>query len=136
VSAEPAEDGPVTRAADGSWLMWAHEHGTYQNIGARWWVKIHGLPYPIVPVTVTEVGRDSPDGTHWGWIRGDRDGGRPVMIWAHWGAFGMQFPYGVTIEEERGTGRVVRLRITPRDDPEQTRTTQNGTEHQPAEWTQ
>ena len=98
--------------------MWAHErNGGYQNIGARWWVEIHGLPDPVVPVTVAEVEHGSADGTHWGWIdAGGRHEGRPVMIWAFRGAFKAQFPYGPEAEEERGKGRVVRLRITRRED--------------------
>jgi len=105
-----------------TWPMWAYDrelHGRreYQNIGERWWVEIHGLPDPVVPVTVTEVPLDSPEGTHWGWIEqpgrpGVRDASTPVMIWAHRGTFNIQFPYGPKIEEEHGKGRVVRLRIT------------------------
>lgn len=103
-----------------TWPMWAHERTLkdrteYQNIGERWWVAIHGLPDPVVPVTVTEVEQDSPEGTHWGWIEAeDRNDGKPVMIWAHRGAFDMQFPYGPKIEEDHGKGRIVRLQITPR----------------------
>jgi hypothetical protein len=99
-----------------SWDLWAHARkGSYQHIGEKWWVEIHQLPDPVVPVTVTLVDKDAPDGTHWGWIDATgRDHGRPVMIWAFRGAFDMQFPYGPEAEEERGKGRVVRLRITER----------------------
>jgi hypothetical protein len=99
-----------------TWHLWAHDHkGGYQHIGDKWWVEIHGLPDPVVPVAVTEVAAGSPDGTHWGWIDSDdtrQADGRPVMIWAFRGAFDAQFPYGPGAEEKAGRGRVVRLRIT------------------------
>lgn len=116
----------------GTWPMWAHDctpkdRHAYQNIGERWWVEIHGLPDPVVPVLVAEVERDSPEGTHWGWIDASgRDAGKPVMIWAHRGAFDMQFPYGPKIEEEHGKGRVVRLRITARQITENEESALNG----------
>jgi hypothetical protein len=96
--------------------MWAHDRkGQYQNIGDKRWVELHGLPDPVVPVTVAEVAADAADGTHWGWIwAADRGSGRPVMIWAFRGAFDVQFPYGPDAEAEAGKGRVVRLRITRR----------------------
>jgi hypothetical protein len=98
--------------------MWAHDgKGAFQHIGDKWWVELHGLPEPVVPVTVTEVDGGSPDGTHWGWIAAGRD--KPVMIWAFEGAFGAQFPYGVRAEEEAGKGRAVRLQITRREVPEE-----------------
>jgi hypothetical protein len=108
---------------DTEWDMWAHDyHGqhqrSYQHIGEKWWVEIHGLPDPVVAVRVTEVETDSPDGTHWGWIDAGKESGPPCMIWAHRGAFDMQFPYGTEAEQERGKGRVVRLRITAREDSE------------------
>lgn len=101
----------------GTWPMWAHDcDGEYQHIGDKWWVEIHGLPDPVVPVAVTEVEADSPDGTHWGWIDASGcDDGKPVMIWAFRGAFDAQFPYGPRAEVEAGRGRVVRLRITARE---------------------
>jgi hypothetical protein len=77
---------------------------------------MHGLPSPVVPVLVTEVASDSPDGTHWGWINADRVPAVPCMIWAFRGAFDAQFPYGPEIEVECGKGRVVRLRIARRED--------------------
>lgn len=100
-----------------SWDLWAHARkGSYQHIGDKWWVEIHGLPDPVVPVNVVLVDKDAADGTHWGWIDAtDRHGdGRPVMIWTFRGAFDAQFPYGPEAEEKRGKGRVVRLRITER----------------------
>ena len=100
-----------------AWPMWAHDrNGQYQHVGEKRWVEIHGLPDPVVPVTVTEVADDAPDGTHWGWIWADRelDHGQPCMIWAFRGAFDAQFPYGPDAEVKAGKGRVVRLRITGR----------------------
>ena len=99
-----------------SWDLWAHARkGTYQHIGQKWWVEIHQLPDPVVPVTVTLVGDDAPDATHWGWVSASGQGrGRPEMIWATRGAFDAQFTYGPEAEEKRGKGHVVRLRITER----------------------
>jgi hypothetical protein len=97
--------------------MWAHDrNGQYQHPGDKWWVEIHGLPDPVVPVLVAEVAVDSPDGTHWGWIDNNRQPARPCMIWASRAAFDVQFPYGPRAEEEAGKGRIVRLRITAREE--------------------
>ena len=113
----------ITRYDDGmaetTWDMWAHDrNGEYQHLGDKWWVDIHGLPDPVVPVTVTEVPDDAPDGTHWGWLDfqppGQAAAPVPQMIWAFRGAFDAQFPYGPDAEVRAGKGRVVRLRITPR----------------------
>jgi hypothetical protein len=103
----------------GIWDMWAHDRGDrFDNPGEKWWVELHGLPYPVVPVTVTEVAGDAPDATHWGWIdakgSASRLAGVPCMIWASKAAFGAQFPYGVAAEVAAGKGQVVRLRITAR----------------------
>ena len=107
---------PDEQDADGSWPMWAHDRkGEYQNIGEKWWVELHGLPDPVVPVSVAEVADNAPDATHWGWIWADHGTGRPEMIWAFRGAFDAQFPYGPDAEVEAGEGRVVRLRITERE---------------------
>jgi hypothetical protein len=117
----------------GSWGMWAHDcNGEYQHPGNKWWVEIHGLPDPVVPVTVTEVPDNAPDGTHWGWIESKQAAAvynraanpRPCRIWAFRGAFDMQFPYRPAAEVAAGKGRVVRLRVTAREDsdrPEQER---------------
>ena len=112
----------VAAQGNGPWEMWAHHHrGEFQNIGDRWWVEIHYLPDPVVPVLVAEVPLDSAEGTHWGWIDAPdqlsaREDGRPTMIWAFRCAFDAQFPYGPKAEEELGKGRVVRLRITAREE--------------------
>jgi hypothetical protein len=102
--------------------MWAHDRGgRYDNPGEKWWVEIHGLPYPVVPVTVTEVAGDAPDATHWGWMDApgstSRLAGVPCMIWASKASFGAQFPYGVADAVAAGQGYVVRLRITAREIP-------------------
>ena len=110
----------------GPWLMWAHQYkgGGLFNIGGRWWVEIHGLPDPVVPVLVTEVADDAPDATHWGWVESESTAAvygrevrtRPCMMWPHLTPFSMQFPYGPDAEVKAGKGRVVRLKITRRED--------------------
>jgi hypothetical protein len=98
-----------------AWRMHCHVTATgFQNFGERWWVAIHGLPHPVVEVDVAEVAKEDPAGTHWGWIRADKD--VPGMIWQHRGAFNAQFPYGPKAEEERGKGRVVRLAVRKSED--------------------
>jgi hypothetical protein len=97
--------------------MWAHDHRHgYQHIGEKWWVEIHGLPDPVVAVHVAEVAEDSPDGTHWGWMDARKESEPPSMIWAFRGAFDACFPYGPDLEVEHGKGRIVRLRITAREE--------------------
>jgi hypothetical protein len=117
----------VTGRDPGPWPMWAHDrNGEYQNPGEKWWVEIHGLPDPVVPVTVTEVADGDPGGTHWGWIESEAAAAfyrrephdEPCMIWAFRGAFDVQFPYGPAAEVKAGKGRVVRLRITARQEEE------------------
>lgn len=92
------------------WRMHAHnDGGVYTNLGARPWVELHGLPYPIVPVAVREVTDDDPAATHWGWLR--TGGDTPSMIWPSHAQFSVCFPYGYRAEEEAGRGRMVRLAV-------------------------
>lgn len=52
------------------WRMHAHDrHGTFYDLGARPWVELHGLPYPIVEVDVRLVADDDHAATHWGWLK-------------------------------------------------------------------
>ena len=92
------------------WKMWAHEidgidgRKEYHHCGAKWWVELHGLSSPVVPVVMTE----DEKGTWLGWIEtGTTD---PTMVW-HERVFEICFPYGSKIEVESGKGRVVRLSI-------------------------
>ncbi len=98
------------------WRMWAHlyDNGELHNLGERWWVEIHGLPDPIVPVDVVEVQADDPSATHWAWMDGDRD--EPQMVYPRESLFSMCFPYGVQAEVDAGRGRVVRLAVMEVDD--------------------
>lgn len=93
------------------WRMHAHDdNGTLFHIGDRRYVELHGLRLPIVEVTVTEVGHDDPDGTHWGWL--DVKESEPCMIWPSRSQYDMCFPYGPRAEEEAGKGRTLRLAVT------------------------
>lgn len=96
-----------------TWEMYAHrmkrndpvkgEETFHMNFGDERWVKFHGLPYPIVRVTLTE---DS-EGEYLGWLPAEKDVPRmlqPAKL------FNMQFPYGSKVEEESGRGEVLRLR--------------------------
>ena len=73
-------------------------------------MRAHGQePEPVLLV-------EDPDGPYYGWLYGsDRPGRGPVMVQPHPGLFEMQFPYGSAAEVERGAGRVVRLRLEPRE---------------------
>jgi len=39
----------------GTWRMFAHErNGSFEHLGERWWVEIHGLPDPIAEVELED----------------------------------------------------------------------------------
>ena len=98
--------------SDGQWRMWAHRYddGKYYDLGEKWWVEIHGLPYPIVEVDVREVGDDDPSATHWAWMKtGETE---PLFAHPYRGGLTICFTYGVEIEVKNGKGRVVRLAVT------------------------
>jgi hypothetical protein len=115
-----------------TWELWAHrfESGELWHIGALPWVKIHGLPHPIVPVLVEEVLGDpyAPGVTHYGWQdaegHGYRHGAAPMMIQVRSGTdpsrammlLDMCFAYGLQAEVKRGRGSVVALRVTERQE--------------------
>lgn len=99
----------TTSALPSSWDLWAHDKQKYfSNIGDKRWVELHGLPYPIVPVTVAVA----PDGAYWGWI--DKDGTRPTMIWGTEAQYRVCFPARPEELEQMGRGRTVRLSIVKR----------------------
>lgn len=92
-----------------TWQMYALLYGEARlgTVGALHYVKAHGLPQPIVPVTVSE----SPGGEFLGWIATGEESPRmiqPVRL------FEMQFPYGSRAEVRAGRGKVVRLDVVPR----------------------
>lgn len=100
----------------GTWSVHAYrEDGRrgiyYSTIGPKPWVALHGLSAPIVPVAVTEVGADDPEATHWGWIDAGSDTPAWALVWPSRAQYEVCFPYGVLLEEERGKGRTVRLRV-------------------------
>lgn len=103
------------------WRMFAHQQGdALTNVGPRFYVELHGLPYPIVEVEVRRVSDEKADdqgaATHWGWLASGE--AEPSMMWPWWGAFSMCFPYGPKAEVEAGNGEIVRLHISVADVPE------------------
>lgn len=92
--------------------MWAGIHerdATFVHIGARWYTEAYGHDDPV-EVTVTE----HPDGPYWAWLDARHpDGDYPEMIQAYASLYGMQFPAGAALEEERGRGRTIRVTIEP-----------------------
>lgn len=99
-------------AAPRTWHMYANDDGDGRlaELGEHWWVEMHGLGLPIVPVRVTEVAGDDPVATHWGWLWQGKT--VPEMIWGSKAAYRTQFTYGPKAEEERGRGRTLRLAVT------------------------
>ena len=86
--------------------MFAHDYGkNFRHIGSEGYVKAHLLSDPIVPVIVTE----DPSGMYWGWMDAGSD--KPCMIWPTETAFRICFPCKPEDKEERGDGRIVRLRV-------------------------
>jgi hypothetical protein len=103
-----------------TWKMWAHDEGDgFSHIGEKWWVEIHYLDEPVVPVVVTE----SEDGTYWGWLENEREkkypwkylGEKeyPSMIQGHYDMLVVCFGAESAIQScvEKGEGRVVQLDI-------------------------
>lgn len=91
------------------WRMWGNEIPIdggfeYHHCGERWWVEMHGLTEPVVPVVLTE----SKKGKFLGWI--DTGSDTPCMI-HHEKIFEICFPYGSKAEVDLGRGKVVRLEI-------------------------
>lgn len=97
---------------DGQWRMFAHRYddGLLYNLGEKWWVEIHGLSEPVVTVDVREVEDDSPEGTHWAWIKTGES--EPLFSHPYRGGLEICFTYGSKVEVERGKGRIVRLAVT------------------------
>jgi len=118
-------------------MMYAHcnARGQLMHIGTRRFVELHDLPDPIVPVLVEEIEGDpkTPEVTHYGWQEFDRphgaDKGLPCMIQVRCGSTEQQlqmpwmilnicFPYGMKLEVDHGSGRMLALRITERTEDE------------------
>lgn len=92
------------------WEMYAYKcegkNGTFfEHPGNKWWVELFHLDEPIVKIRLTA----DPEGQYWGWL--DKGKTKPCMIWPSEAQFSMCFPYGYKLEEERGAGKVVRLKI-------------------------
>lgn len=85
------------RVRDGAWV--------YANFGAERRLRMVHPNTPVVPVTLVE----DPAGSHWGWIADGED--QPGIIQPTEHQFEAQFPYGWRAEQERGHGRMVRLRV-------------------------
>lgn len=73
-----------------SWDLWAHESkGLFWHVGSKWFVEIHRMDYPIVPVAVATDPKE--------------------ML------FEMCFSNGSKSYVAAGRGQVVRLSIQKRD---------------------
>lgn len=80
----------------------------------RWWVELHGVNEPIVPVRLRERTQDDPPSPYWGWV-GAECPQQYEMVWPAEVLLDMCFPYGPKAEEERGRGRKVNLVVTEVD---------------------
>lgn len=58
---------------------------------------------------------EDPNGTYWGWEDAEKPG-RFSMIWPSFVQLQVCFPYGIDIEEKKGKGRRVQLRVDLIDD--------------------
>ncbi len=110
-----------------------YESGELWHVGARGWVKLHGLDHPLVAVLAEEILGDpyASAVTHYGWqyAEGSRYSHRdaPTMIQVRTGNdpkdpkralmfLNMCFPYGLDIAIKNGDGDVVAMRITERQE--------------------
>ncbi len=76
----------------------------------QWWVEIHGVNKPIVPLRVRERIDGDPESNYWGWL----DTKKPdtyTMIWPSKMQLDMCFPYGPDAETALGRGRCVNLMV-------------------------
>jgi hypothetical protein len=90
-----------------SWEMFAHDvNGVFMHMGARRYVELHGLSYPIVGVKLTT----DLQGDYWGWL--ETGATVPNMIWPSEAQLRICFPYGPEAEALRGRGKVYRFNIT------------------------
>ena len=118
-----------------TWKLWAYryESGKLWHVGARGWVKLHGLDHPLVAVLAEEIlgDRYASEVTHYGWQYAEgsryRHDDTPTMIQVRTGDdpkdpkralmfLDMCFPYGVAAAVKSGDGNIVALRITERQE--------------------
>lgn len=100
-------------------MVWhAHERQrsgrtTYWHVSPNaWWVRLNDATKPVVEVNAVEVSdADATDADYWGWLRAGKD--VPTMIFPSLNLLRICFPYDISVEVDKGKGRVVRLRITP-----------------------
>jgi len=100
-----------------SWELYAHKYpnNIFMHVGSLNFVKAHMLDEPIIKVLI-EL---EDNGKYWGWIYNPdykdsmyRKDGIPQMIWPSKNQVEMCFVYGIKAEEDRGKGKLVRLKIT------------------------
>lgn len=121
----------IKQAADfhplvpGPWALWAEQRigdnseVTYHHVGSRDWTGLFGSHEPTCPVWVEE----DAEGEYWGWMDSSVDHAYPHMIWQAELLLEMCFAGGSkacqTALEDRGhIGRIVRLNIRLRSDPD------------------
>jgi hypothetical protein len=115
-----------------TWELWAYRYANGQllHIGDRWWVELHQLQSPLVPVLIEEVSGDpyAPEVTHYGWRYAEgllQHEDVPTMIQIRLktdpsdskharALLDMCFSHGCDVAIARGDGNVVPLRITER----------------------
>ena len=109
-----------------TWNFYAHAiRGTYQHIGSKQWVELHGSPHLVVSVIAEEWIGDArdPTVTHYGWESWSNPG-NVTMIYPRssgredlvpWLLLEMCFPAGMQAEIQGCEGRMIALRIEQRD---------------------
>lgn len=104
-------------------VYYAHRYprGSFHHASpSRWWVELHGLHEPIVPVRV-RLFREGADAEplpgaadYYGWLKSGDD--KFTFIWPSRIQLNICFAYGPEAEEQRGRGRVVHLVVEPTDE--------------------
>ena len=110
----------VRRAESRTYYAHRYPRGTFHHASPnRWWVELHGLREPVVPVRVRlfrdGADADPPPGAadYWGWLASEDD--KFIFVWPARALLDMCFPYGPEAEEQHGRGRVVHLVVEPID---------------------
>lgn len=70
-------------------------------------VEMFGKDWPVWHVRI----EPDEEGGYWAWL--DAETEEYSMVYPKRGLVAMCFPYGPDVEEERGSGRIVRVRIVP-----------------------
>lgn len=80
---------------------------------SRPWLDLHGVPDPVVRVTVRAWKEGDAPSTYWGWLRAGED--RYTLVWPSANALDICFPCGADVAESLGQGRKVHLVVQEKE---------------------